>query len=154
MSLSEEGPLVRAPIERAVVTHEVWNDIFYKKGVGGFYMDEFEQPEMMEVEFLYLLYKARVIAGVPFRVLASYDGDRNIRSAHAEMPCAAVDLQCLNPFERMRIVRAAIAVGFVRIGIYEGTYGEYKGLEKRDGGGIHLDASRHKPPGIWTRRTL
>lgn len=47
----------------------------------------------------------------------------------------AIDLRCKNDHVRFEMVRAAIAVGFYRIGIYENF--------------IHVDDDPQKPAAIW-----
>lgn len=147
--LRDDGPLDDVPAEYATLDHPVWAEIAPRPGKGGFLPSEFESPELMDVGFLRLLYAARQWAGVPFRILDTVRGDP--RSAHGELPCAAVDLQLLTSYERGRINRACITVGFVRIGIYPGTDGSYLGKRKKDGGGFHVDGSRSKPAACWTR---
>ena len=144
--LSSVGPLQDIEPEFAHVLHGVWEEISPH-----FKLGEFESPEKMDVGFLQLLFKARQIAGVPFRILDTLRDDS--RSAHGEEPGIAVDLQALNSRERSRIIRSAYAVGFVRVGCYEGSHGIYHGMKKKDGGGVHLDASRVKSPDhLWTMR--
>ncbi len=144
-ALSTKGPLDGIVPEYAKLGHRVWTDIHPK-----FTPKEFEEPEKMEVAFLYKIHAARLLAGVPFRILDTVRD--NPKSAHGELPCAAVDLQVLNSYERSRVVRSCYAVGFIRVGCYPGTDGKYKGQTKRDGGGIHVDGSRTKPQDrLWTR---
>lgn len=147
MELSDKNPLDGIAPEFATAGHSVWYEIEPKGAVPGFLPKEFEEPEKMEVGFLRLLYKARIIAKVPFLVIDTIRGDP--RSAHGEIPCACADLQVMNSFERSRVVRSLYAVGFIRIGVYPGT----DGLGKKDGGGIHVDASRIKPQDrLWTQK--
>lgn len=143
--LHPRSPLAAIAPERAVFGHVVWAEIspFFRQ-------DEFEDSEKMDVGFLRLLTEARILADVPFRILDTIRGDS--RSAHGEDPCTAVDIQLLNAYERGRAIRGACAAGFVRVGIYPGTSGEFRGMRKKDGGGLHLDASRTKPPAFWTMR--
>lgn len=141
--LHSESPLHGVEPQFADLTHSVWEEIY-----PFFVPGEFEQPRTMDVGFLRLLTEARILADVPFRVLDTVRGDP--RSAHGEEPCTAVDLQLLNSYERQRAVRGAVIAGFVRVGIYPGTSGEFRGMRKKDGGGLHLDASRTKPPRFWT----
>lgn len=146
MSLSDVGPLDDLAPEYAALDHPVWSKIAPQ-----FFPEEFEDPEKMDAGFLILLHAARLEAEVPFRILDTLRDDS--RSAHGEEPGIAVDLQVLNSRERSRITRAAYQVGFVRVGIYEGSHGIYKGLTKKDGGGLHLDASRTKSSDhMWTMR--
>ncbi len=146
MALSDVGPLEEVEPEFATLDHPVWEDI------SEFFLpSEFEAPEKMDVGFLYLLHTARDEAGVPFRILDTLRDDS--RSAHGEEPGIAVDLQVLNSRERSRVIRGGFAAGFVRVGCYEGSSGTYKGKVKKDGGGVHLDASRTKSQDhMWTMR--
>ncbi len=146
MTLPSVGPLDGLDPVLALLSHPVWQDIeqYFKPR-------EFKEPERMDVWFLRLLFRARVEAEVPFRILDSLRDDS--RSAHGEQPGIAVDLQVLNSRERSRVVRGAFAVGFIRVGVYEGSHGIYKGMQKKDGGGVHLDASRTKSSDhMWTMR--
>lgn len=146
MSLSEVGPLDGIEPEFATLDHPVWNEIAPE-----FLPHEFEDPERMDVGFLRLLYQARIEADCPFRVLDTLRDDS--RSAHGEVPGVAVDLQVINSRERSRVVRGSYAVGFIRVGVYEGSHGIYKGMRKKDGGGVHIDASRTKSSDhMWTMR--
>lgn len=145
-ALSDKGPLDGVKPEFAKLDHPVWKEIWPE-----FTPKEFEAPEKMDVHFLRLLYKARKLAGVPFRIIDTLRDDP--RSAHGEVPGIAADLQVLNSYERSRVTRSAYAVGFIRVGVYQGSDGEYKGRRKRDGGGVHLDASRTKPQDhLWTMK--
>ena len=140
------GPLHDVIPTLATLDHPIWEEIYPE-----FESREFEDPEKMDVGFLRLLYEARIEADVPFRILDTLRDDS--RSAHGEEPGIAADLQCLNSRERFKIVGAAYKVGFERVGIYRGTDGHYKGKPKKDGGGVHLDASRHKSSEhMWTKR--
>lgn len=145
MTLLNEGPLAATQPEYANLSHPVWGEIFPE-----FKPHEFEEPAKMDIHFLRKLHEARLLADVPFRILDSVRGDP--RSAHGELPCTAVDLQLLNAYERMRVMRALILVGFTRIGVYPGTSGMYKGMKKKDGGGLHVDGSRSKPSAFWTMK--
>lgn len=146
MALLNVGPLDGLKREFATLDHPIWIEI--SKHFGS---DEFEKPEKMDVNFLRVMFKARKLAGVPFRIINTLRDDS--RSAHGEVPGIAVDLQVLNSYERSRVVRSAYAVGFIRVGVYMGTDGKYKGLRKRDGGGVHLDASSVKPQDhLWTMK--
>ncbi len=146
MALSDAGPLDDIVPTFATLDHEVWDEIAPELRPR-----EFEDPEKMDVSFLRLLHKARMLADVPFRILDTLRDDS--RSAHGEVPGIAVDLQVVNSRERSRITRAAYEVGFVRVGIYEGSNGVYHGIPKKDGGGVHLDASRTKSSDhMWTMR--
>lgn len=150
MELRDLGPLDGVQAEYARLSHPVWKEIA-PIGQPGFIPGEFEEPEKMEVEFLRLLHKARIIAKVPFRILDTVRPDP--ASAHGELPCACCDLQVLDSFERSRVVRALYAVGFTRVGVYPGTDGEYEGKKKKDGGGVHVDGSRSKPQDrLWTQK--
>jgi hypothetical protein len=144
--LTDVGPLDGIAPEFATLDHPVWEEIseFFSPS-------EFEDPEKMDVGFLRVLFVARREAGVPFRILDTLRDDS--RSAHGEEPGIAVDLQVLNSRERSRVIRGGHAAGFVRVGCYEGSSGMYKGKVKKDGGGVHLDASRTKSQDhMWTMR--
>lgn len=147
MTLDDRGPLEGVVPEYANLGHSVWDEIAPKGDQPGFLPKEFEDPAKMEVGFLRLLHKARLIAKVPFRIIDTIRGDP--KSAHGEVPCACADLQVMNSFERSRVVRSLYTVGFVRVGVYPGT----DGPNKKDGGGIHVDASRTKPQDrLWTQK--
>jgi hypothetical protein len=144
--LSDVGPLDHLEPEYATLDHPVWEEIseFFSPS-------EFEAPEKMDAGFLRLLFVARSEAGVPFRIIDTLRDDS--RSAHGDEPGIAADLQVLNSRERSRVIRAGFAVGFIRVGCYEGSHGTYKGMVKKDGGGVHLDASRTKSSDhMWTMR--
>lgn len=111
---------------------------------------EFLAPYEMDVHFLRLLHSTRLAAGVPFRITSdARDPDGSVGaslSAHKKRPCRAVDLHVKSNYERMCVLGAAVANGFVRIGIYPA---------REDGAGIiHLDAETHPDnpsPRCWTR---
>ncbi len=146
MPLTNKGPLDEIEPEHATLDHPVWEELLPE-----FEIDEFESPEKMDVGFLRLIIKARRLAGCPFRVLDTVRDSS--RSAHGEDPCAATDLQAVNSWERSRIVRAAYAVGFIRVGVYPGSDGVLNGRPRRDKGGIHIDGSRTKPQDrLWTMK--
>ena len=144
--LTDKGPLDGVPKEFARLDHPVWKKIAPK-----FTPKEFKEPEKMDAGFLLRLYRARILAGVPFRPISTVR--KSIKSAHGEIPCCAIDLQVLNSYERSRVVRSCYEVGFIRVGVYPGTDGTYKGKKKRDGGGVHVDGSRSKPQDrMWTMK--
>ena len=147
------SPLEGIPRERATARHPVWSEIEPRGEAGGFLPSEFDRPEAMDVAFLRLLYRIRLEAGVPLRVISdARDPGRGIgapRSAHnvdgEEDAVRAIDLQVFNTEERARITLAAILNGVVRWGTYEAGVAEI--------GGLHLDAEEENPfPRNWTRR--
>lgn len=90
----------------------------------------------LDPELVYLLDKARDIAGIPFIISSGYrKKEQNIKvggvkdSAH--LTGKAVDLYCKNSHDRLKIVASLIAVGFVRIGLGQGH--------------VHVDIDEEKP---------
>lgn len=149
--MNTESPLHGIAPVRALAFHPVWEEIAPKGDAPGFDRSEFTDPDEMDVHFLRLLYKARQVAGVPFRIISSArdpEGSTGASlSAHKKRPCRAVDLQVLNNFERACVVIAAVKVGIVRIGVYPASTAGGKG-------GVHLDAETHPEnpsPRCWTR---
>lgn len=150
MTIKLNPPLEGKPAARAGAGHPVWGEIAPEEEFGGFVPSEFRNPEEMDVEFLRLLYRIRLDAGVPMRIISDArdpEGDVGAsRSAHKKRPCRAVDLHVANSYERARIVLAAAKNGVVRIGVYPG--------KERDAGSVHLDAETHPEnpsPRMWTR---
>jgi hypothetical protein len=139
-------PLHGLKPELAVEGHSVWIEV-----APLFVPTEFSRPFDMDVHFLRLLYKARLSANTPFRIVKP-GGDHRppgvnrgaANSAHMSRPCRAVDLSVRNNYERAEVIMAAVRVGILRIGIYP---------SREDGsGGLHLDASEVHPfPRFWTR---
>ncbi len=85
-----------------------WNHLEY------FEPSEFDRPELMSRTLLLKLDRARKAAGVPFRVSSSYRTDSKSHSGGG-----AVDIECAGSLLRYRIVKAALDVGFLRVGIYD-----------------------------------
>lgn len=84
------------------------------KSLEYFSPDEFERPESMSYLLLCLLDSARAIAGIPFVVTSS------VRGGSAEHSVGqAVDIRCHYSEDRYRILKAAFAAGFRRIGVYD-----------------------------------
>jgi hypothetical protein len=114
---------------------------------------EFTKPLVLGYEFMKWLDEVREAAGVVMLVSSSYrTPEHNAAvggagdSAHTEIPCDAVDIR-KNPktavtwnHDRFRIVRAAIAHGCQRIGIYQDD-------------SIHLDRTEdvRPAPRLWIR---
>lgn len=113
---------------------------------------EFAFPDKMGAEFMVWLDEVRSLAGVPMVVTSSYRAPAYNKkvggakdSAHTDVPCEAVDLG-MRPrpddpnwnHTRFHIIRAAIALGCLRIGTYAN-------------GSLHLDRSEdHRPaPRMW-----
>lgn len=84
------------------------------------------EVEGLDQELCSMLDHARALAGIPFIITS---GLRTIE-ANSEIPGSvrdsshitgnAVDLGCAFSSDRIRMVRALLQVGFVRIGIYRG----------------------------------
>jgi uncharacterized protein YcbK (DUF882 family) len=142
----EVSPLHGVAPEAASAGHPVWGEIAPELRA-----EEFHHPERMDTHFLRLLARVRRRAGVPFRIVSDYrsreqnrDAGGASRSAHMDLPCRAVDLHVTNNEERFRVVEAALALGFVRIGVYP--------ARTDNSGSIHIDAAEANPaPRIWTR---
>lgn len=145
-----DSPLTGKPTVRAHAGHPVWDEIKPVEEFGGFVAGEFNEPEAMDVEFLRLLYRIRMDAGVPMRIISDArppGGDIGAsKSAHKKRPCRAVDLHVVNSYERARITVAAIQNGIRRWGTYPGKDG--------DAGSLHIDAETHPEnpsPRNWTK---
>lgn len=96
----------------------------------------------MSPELLQRLDRAREIAGIPFVINSAYRPvaweHQKGRSGNGAHPRGlAVDVRCRNSSERWRIVFAALAAGFPRIGVASGF--------------VHLDIDTSLPhPVLWT----
>jgi len=108
------------------MTEDGWNNIKH------FVPKEFTRPEQMNYWLIARLDLARIKAGIPFSVSSSFrPGDPG---AHGKG--LAVDIRAHNSKTRFAIVKAAIAAGFPRIGVYDRH--------------IHLDVDTSLPPGMWS----
>lgn len=133
-------------------THAVWGEVFpeFKPG-------EFRRPWNMSVEALRLHIQVRRQSKVPFRIVSDSrlesQGIGAQNSAHNEIPCTALDLRVHTNNERFRLVKTALDVGAVRIGIYPPTPDQIKQFGKAGkwaGGSVHIDFSPFLPPEvIW-----
>lgn len=92
------------------MTSEEWSRLRYFKAT------EFNEPSLMDFQFLRGLDRARHIAGVPFSITSSIRRDR-LFSPHATGK--AVDIRCYEARTRFRIVSGLLAVGFTRLGVYD-----------------------------------
>lgn len=95
----------------------------------------------MDACFLSRLDKARERAGIPFVLNCAYrsaDWDkekgRSGKGAHTEIPCKCVDIRCSTSQNRLKIIKALLDEGFVRIGIGK-TF-------------VHVDASESLPQDV------
>ena len=139
-----DSPLAGKTESTAGIDHPVWETIQPE-----FLIEEFSSPYEMDANFLKLLYRIRLGAGVPFRITSdARDPSGSIgveKSAHKKRPCKAVDLKVKNSFERMRVVASAIRNGINRVGVYPAN---------DDGSGVvHLDAETsgdNPSPRLWT----
>lgn len=98
----------------------------------------------MDEEFMHRIDKACDEAGVPFHVNSAYrsqlyenQNGRNGTSSHCKG--VALDIHCITPICRFKIVQSLINNGFFRIGIYP-TF-------------IHVDADPDKDPAIWISKS-
>lgn len=116
-----------------------------------FKREEFDAPNKMGFEFMTWLDNVRRLAGVAFAISSSY---RTVThnaevggasdSSHCDIPCNTVDISPLHvPTDpngnraRFEIIKAALSLGCVRIGIYAD-------------GSVHLDRSTTLPsPRLW-----
>jgi hypothetical protein len=92
-------------------TMEFFDSLIY------FRLEEFNDPNAMDREFLRALDDARDRAGTAFTVrhVDQYrEGDPGAHGAGR-----AVDIRCSDSFNRWRIISALIASGFNRIGVYD-----------------------------------
>lgn len=150
-----ESPLRNASPQHARPDHPVWAEI-----AEHFSPSEFSRPDLMDVEFLRLLYRIRKRAGVPMHLTSDARApDSEVGAdltAHKKVPCRAIDGQVRDetiggvfvPASEClaRIIIAAVVEGCVRIGIYKST----RGL----GDIYHLDAETHPDnpsPRLWTK---
>lgn len=75
---------------------------------------EFQRPESMSYELLWLLDQARELACVPFVITS----DVRPGSPEHVLGCA-VDIRCHDSSTRFRILKAVMRVGFRRVGVYD-----------------------------------
>lgn len=94
----------------------------------------------MDPDFMRRLDHAREVAGVPFVINSAFRSvdwelshGRSGSSSHTKG--LAVDISCVTPAYRYRILYALISEGFTRIGLYPSF--------------IHVDADSEKPAAIW-----
>lgn len=107
---------------------------------------EFAEPEAMRLDFMLKLDRTRERAGVPFVITSSArTPEHNAevhgakRSAHMERPCGAADILPRNSYDCYKILQAAFAEDWPRVGVYEN-------------GSLHLDISTDLPQGVvWTK---
>ena len=96
--------------------------------------------EDMDQSFLLKLDDARAICSVPFVINSAYrtpeyerEHSRSGTSSHCKG--LAVDLRCTSAGNRLKMLLALLAVGFMRIGLYDNF--------------IHVDFDNSKKPCIW-----
>ena len=106
---------------------------------------EFNNFEMMDEKLLSMLDKMRGIYGYPIKITSDYRSPEHPIEAAKEQPGehaygAAVDIESVGGGKTFRLVKAAIEVGFTRIGI------------SRKRGFIHLGIGYPGAPEktIWT----
>ena len=106
---------------------------------------EFNNFEMMDEKLLSMLDKMRGIYGYPIKITSDYRSPEHPIEAAKEQPGehaygAAVDIESVGGGKTFRLVKAAIEVGFTRIGI------------SRKKGFIHLGIGYPGAPEktIWT----
>ncbi len=113
-----------------------------------FKLSEFDSPDekgsgaLMQSTTLELLEKTRQKAGVPFVITSGYRSPAHNRkvggvSSSSHLSGHAVDIRCARSSDRFKIIAAALAAGFNRIGV--------------SGRFLHLDNDPKKPKNvIWT----
>lgn len=94
----------------------------------------------MDEEFMSKLDDARSICSVPFKVNSAYrtiEYERSKGRSGSSSHCKgiAIDLECITPSNRLKMLLALLAVGFRRIGLYP-TF-------------IHVDSDTSKPACVW-----
>jgi uncharacterized protein YcbK (DUF882 family) len=98
-----------------------------------FKLSEFDSPDApgsganMDKEFLFMIDKARSIAGVPFKINSGYRTKAHheklgkqgypIAKNSAHLAGYAADIHCTDSAKRFRIIDALIEAGFNRLGI-------------------------------------
>lgn len=113
-----------------------------------FSREEFDSPDLegsgnsMQELFILPLHKARISAGIPFKINSGYRTEEHNKSVGGveNSPHTggwAADIHCVDSVSRHKIISSLIEVGFNRIGIAK-TF-------------IHVDNQPSKPPYvIWT----
>ena len=111
--------------------HLITNFIIYDMITAKYFKEEEFQKcspscslQDMQQSTMDMLDKARELAGIPFVLNSAYRSiehekkqGRDGKSAHT-LGCA-VDLRCNSDCNRWRMIRALIAAGFTRIGVYK-----------------------------------
>lgn len=113
-----------------------------------FNISEFDSPDLvgsgeeMKASFLNMLDKCRELADTPFYITSgfrTYEHNKSLVGSSLDsshLNGFAADIRCLSSVERFKIIKAALEVGFNRIGIGN-TF-------------IHLDNDPTKPKNvIW-----
>lgn len=100
------------------------------------------RANQLDPAFLRRLDEAFSIAQVPFSPYSAFRSieyesshGRSARSPHTKG--IAVDIACLTPIYRYRILNALLASGFKRIGLFPNY--------------IHVEEDASKPPAIWSK---
>lgn len=96
----------------------------------------------MSEDFLLRLDDARALCSVPFVITSAYRSDeyekehnRHLDNIGAHSKGLAVDIRCSSACDRLKIVICLVAVGFRRIGLYNGF--------------IHVDMDTSKASSLW-----
>ncbi|MBA2704135.1 MAG: hypothetical protein H0U60_09815 [Blastocatellia bacterium] len=126
-----------------------WDEIHY------FVPGEFKFPDKMGYEFMLWLDRVRASAKVEMRITSDYRSPQHNaevggakKSSHMDVPCNVIDIGGVYEYypedpnwnrHRFAIIRAAMKLGCVRIGIYQN-------------GSLHLDRTEdRRPSGLWVR---
>lgn len=111
---------------------------------------EFASPDDMSDHLISLLDMARAAAGVPFVITSSYRSRTDGASAHEYGLAVDIDIMPLDEsHQRMRIVRALLAAGFTRVGIY---YSDNAGHVHADIGDT-VDPDKWAPDVMWVKKS-
>jgi hypothetical protein len=104
-----------------------WNYLLWFKP------EEFDNPTLMDFQFLQKLDTARGMANIPFKITSDYRADSDL-SPHRTG--RAVDIRANTGWTKFKIVQALLQCGFLRIGVYNNH--------------IHVDEDRQGPsPTMW-----
>ncbi len=112
-----------------------------------FEISEFDSKDLkgsganMNPEFLQMIDQARAVAGIPFKINSGFRTvARNqmlpgAKSNSSHLKGMAADIACVDSISRLKIITAALSVGFRRVGVHSKF--------------IHIDNDDTKPAACW-----
>lgn len=111
-----------------------------------FEISEFDSKDLkgsgtnMNPEFLQMIDQARAVAGIPFKINSGFRTvARNQmaggKSNSSHLKGMAADIACTDSISRLKIITAALSVGFRRVGVHSKF--------------IHIDNDDTKPAACW-----